>query len=91
MGVTDSDYLLGTTGRFRSMGRFVPNGLPKGKKADTRPWVDITNEAQHVKTHVESAADRPDPVLGHGHVFEVWILISSAEVVIYRFKHVVLE
>ena len=43
-------------GRFRSphanvLGRLVPNGLPKGKKADTRPLVDLTNEAQHVETH----------------------------------------
>ena len=42
----------------------------KGKKADTRPWVDLTNEVQHAETHEvsveraeeESAADHPDPV-----------------------------
>ena len=42
----------------------------KGKKSDTRPWVDLTNEAQHVETHKvsvecaeeESTADRLDPV-----------------------------
>ena len=52
------------------MGRLVPNGLPKGKKADTRPWVDLTNEAQHVETHEVSveraeeknAVDHQDPV-----------------------------
>ena len=48
-----------TPGRFRSphanvLGRLVPNGLPKGNKADTRPWVDLTNEAQHVETHARS-------------------------------------
>ena len=39
-------------GRFQSphadvFGRLAPNGLPKGKKAETRPWVVLTNEAQH--------------------------------------------
>ena len=51
-------------------GRLVPNGLPKGKKADTRPWVDLTNEAQHVEIHEvsveraeeKSAVDHQDPV-----------------------------
>ena len=52
------------------LGRLVPNGLPKGKKADTRPWVDLTNEAQHVESHEVSveraeeknAVDHQDPV-----------------------------
>ena len=48
----------------------ISNGLPKGKKADTRPWIDLTNEAQHVETHEVSvqraeeknAVDHQDPV-----------------------------
>ena len=52
------------------LGRLVPNGLPKGKKADTRPWVDLTNEAQHVEIHEvsveraeeKSVVDHQDPV-----------------------------
>ena len=52
------------------LGRLVPNGLPKGKNADTRTWIDFTNEAQHVETHEvsieraeeKSAVDRPGPV-----------------------------
>ena len=64
-----------TPGRFRSphanvLGRLVPNGLPKGKKADTRPWIDLTNEAQHVEIYEVSveraeeknAVDHQDPV-----------------------------
>ena len=68
-------YYRNDPGRFRSphanvLGRLVPNGLPKGKKADTRPWVDLTNEAQHVEIHEVSveraeeknAVDHQDPV-----------------------------
>ena len=73
VGSHDSDSLLGTTrvvSGARVLGRLVPNGLPKGKKADTRPWVDLTNEAQHVETHEVSveraeeknAVDHQDPV-----------------------------
>ena len=48
------------------------------ERADTRPWIDLTNEAQHVETHAvsverakeESAADRPDPV---------WLLFIFAQ------------
>ena len=55
--------LLGVTivtrnypGRFQSLhanvlGRLVPNDLPTGKKAETRPSVDLPNEAQHGETH----------------------------------------
>ena len=70
------DSLLGTTRVVSGarmlcvLGRLVPNGLPKGKKADTRPWVDLTNESQHVETHEVSveraeeknAVDHQDPV-----------------------------
>ena len=69
------------------LGRLVPNGLPKGKKADTRPWVDLTNEVQHVETHEvsveraeeESAADHPDPVWSyniHIHIHAVYVQCS---------------
>ena len=48
---------------------------PKGKKADTRPWVNFTNEAQHVETHEvsvehaeeKSAVDRPGPVWSYSY------------------------
>ena len=44
--------------------------IPTGKKAETRPSVDLTNEAQHVgirevsleSAEEKSAVDRPDPV-----------------------------
>ena len=63
------------------MGWLVQNGLPEGKKADTRPWVDLTNEAQCIETHKvsveraeeENAADRPDPVLS----FNIYIHIHA--------------
>ena len=59
-------------GRFRSshanvLGRLVPNGFPKGKKADTRPWVDLTNEAQHVETH-EVSVERAEVKSAVDHV-----------------------
>ena len=49
------------------LGWVIPNGLPTGKKAETRPSVDLTNEAQHVGIHEvsaerKSAVDCPDPV-----------------------------
>ena len=56
LGVTTSssgDSQLGTTRvvfgvRMHVQGRLVPNSLPMRKKAETRPSVDLTNEAQHV-------------------------------------------
>ena len=52
------------------LGQLVPNGLPTEKKAERRPRVDLSNEAQHRRTHEvslarseeKSAVDRPDPV-----------------------------
>ena len=61
-------------GHFRNphaniLGRVVPNGLPTGK-AEMRPSVDLTNEAQHIGTREvslerakrKSTADHPDLV-----------------------------
>ena len=44
-GLAHARPIRNDPGRFRSphatiLGRLVPNGLPMGKKADTRPWVD---------------------------------------------------
>ena len=49
------------------LGRLVPNGLPTGKKAETRLSVDLTNEVQHVgilevsleRAEEKSTVDRP--------------------------------
>ena len=79
-------------GRFRSphanvLGRLVPNGLPTGKKAETRPSVDLTSEVQHVGIHKvslehaeeKSAVDRPDLVCcfhtySRKDVFRAWLV-----------------
>ena len=70
VGIAFVSVSLPTSPHANVLGRLVPNGLPKGKKADTRPWVDFTNEAQHVETHEvsveraeeKSAVNRPGPV-----------------------------
>ena len=51
------------------MGRPVPNSLPTEKKAERRPQVDLSNEAQHrgprkvslERAEEKSTVDRPDP------------------------------
>ena len=76
IGSHDSDSQLGATRVVSGVhhanvqGRLVPNSLPTGKKAETRPLVDLTNEAQHIGirevslecAEEKSAVDRPDPV-----------------------------
>ena len=55
------------------MGRLAPNGLLKGKKAETRRSVDLTNDVQHVGTREvsleraeeKSTVDRPGLVCSH--------------------------
>ena len=59
-----------------------PNGLPKGKKADTRSWVDLTNEAQHVETH-EVSVERAEEKSAVDHQDPVWSYIIFTQKAVY--------
>ena len=82
IGSHDSDSLLGTTRvvsgarmLYNVLGRLVANGLPKGSKAGTKRWIDITNEAQHggirevslERAEEKNSVDRLDPVCSFHH------------------------
>ena len=56
------------------------DGLPKGKKADTRPWVDLTNKVQHVETH-EVSVERAEENSAVDHQDPVWSFIFTQKAV----------